>query len=238
MYKQKSLVVFILLAVTFISCQNEEHIVLKEDKANEAFKNWMKADLTEIFSNKNLNYTIDNEKLLELTSIENVSEIRFIPGVINNELTIRITAVDQSQNFLRDQWVEKGNGINILDQLKGKNMNSEIITDKEVASHKLSVEKTSRYLQNWNLKTSDDIYDLVTYNGERLRFIAYPAKLIQHIAKLETKNTTITWGINDENKMTTVFLNLSLNRGISSYDDGSACPPYCPKEEKDKPEGN
>lgn len=125
-----------------------------------------------------------------------------------------------------------------MDQFKSKKLNFEIITDEEVASHKLSFEKTSKYLKHWNQKKNDDIYDLITYNSERLRFIAYPAKAIQYIAKLDAENTNITWGINEENKMTTVFLNLSLNKGISSFDDGSACPPYCPKEEEDKPEGN
>ena len=105
-YFKKKLSVLFLLIIVFISCQNDENMATVDEKANEAIDNWMKADLEEIFSTKYFNYTVNNKKLLELAFIERASEIRFIPGVINDRLTIRIAAVDiESQRILGDLWV-------------------------------------------------------------------------------------------------------------------------------------
>ena len=226
---QKFLLILLTIALALVSCQKEENPSIDSEKAIEAFDNWMKADLSQIFSGTELNYTVDNQKFLELSSLDNASEIRFIPGVINNKLTIRIAAVDPaSQKIIADLWVTDSKETKLLDQLKNRKPYAESVTDKEILSHQLSFEKLTTYLSNWNQKSKTDINEMATFNGERLRFTAYPAKVIQHIAKQNTKETIITWGINDENKMTTVFLIFKNSKSIEGFDDGSPCPPACP----------
>ena len=226
---QKFLLILLTISLTLVSCQKEENPSIDNEKAIEAFDNWMKADLHEIFSGKELNYTVNNQKFLELASLDKASEIRFIPGVINNKLTIRIVAVDPTnQKILGDLWVTDSKEAKLLNQLKYRKPFTESIIDREIISHKLSFENLSTYLNNWNHKSKMDIYEMATFNDERLRFIAYPAKVIQHIAKQNSKETIITWGINNEKKITTVFLIFPDDKSAVGYDDGAPCPPACP----------
>ncbi len=97
---KKKLLSILLLSIIFYSCQKEDPINNQAILENEAFNAWLHADLSLFLDQEEMNYPIDNKRLYELSTIKDVTDIQFMPSVMDGKFLIRVMAVNSNTDIV------------------------------------------------------------------------------------------------------------------------------------------
>ncbi|WP_299181332.1 hypothetical protein [uncultured Aquimarina sp.] len=235
----------ILIALGFLlstSCQQEETVSENENQSftEDLFaKNWQEADLSSIFTGKEMNYPISITQLENVLDHKDVYQIRFVPGVIDDELLVKIISIDASGNVLAEELVGQNKDLQINNQLNGIStigFNRELISDPTVAKHILRFDEAVEYMNSWGQKSNQDINEVTSFGGMRVRHFSIEPNVVSHMIDQRAEFINLSWGLNKNNKLTTVFLPVTNSKiqlttkngnGGSAYDFTTPCPPDC-----------
>lgn len=90
------------------------------------------------------------------------------------------------------------------------------------------------YMSSWNQKSTLDIDEVSSYHGERIRHFSLEAAVVAHMANLSVDYINLSWVLNADHKLTTLFVPISDNKIQSKndtaaliYDASAPCPPLC-----------
>ncbi|WP_299439121.1 hypothetical protein [uncultured Aquimarina sp.] len=223
----------------FVSCNQEETVSETIEQSTEDLfaKNWQEADLTKFFTGEEMNYPISNQQLKNVLNNKDVYQVRFVPGILNNELQVKVISIDAKGVVLAEELVKQSKDLvleNQLEELRTTNINKESIVDPIISKHLLPFNNAANYLNSWKQKSTLDINEVTSYNGMRIRHFAIEPVVVKHMIALESEAINLSWGINPENKLTTVFvpvfdgtIQTKTGGSKSAYDFTNPCPPSC-----------
>ena len=237
--KSKKVILMLLIMISgMISCQNESVETSKEIESKDFQEKWLTADIKNVFLEKNKNHLIKIEDLKYITSSDAIEEIRFVLGIEKEELRIEIQGVDKLGIIQKRRLANVIEDIGIKAMLankKDQKVKKEDLS-KEIAKHVLEIEEGYAYVNRWN-NSEEDKELIVSYNGQRIEHFSYNVRVIEEMLSKEV-DMHLVWGINEEGKMTTVFvpidendnvMTLKNNKEENTYilDFTSPCPPSC-----------
>ncbi|WP_298538848.1 hypothetical protein [uncultured Aquimarina sp.] len=225
----RAFIVFGLLL--FVSCNEEETAVETVEQSTEDLfaKNWQEADLSKFFTGEEMNYPISNKQLKNVLNHKDVYQIRFVPGILNNELLVKVVSIDATGKVLAEELVKQSKDLtlhNQLEKLRTSDFDKETITDSMVSKHILPFNDAANYLNSWMQKSSLYIDEMTSYNGMRIRHFALEPVVIKHMIALESDTISLSWGINSEKKLTTVFVPITNNHIKAATKNGGNGPAY------------
>ncbi|WP_298320929.1 hypothetical protein [uncultured Aquimarina sp.] len=225
----QAFIVFGLLL--FVSCNEDETTTETTEQLTEDVfaKNWQEADLSKFFTGAEMNYPIATQQLKNVLNHKDVYQIRFVPGILNNELLVKVVSIDATGKVLAEELVKQFKDLTLqsqLEKLRTSNFDKESITDPLVSKHILPFNDAASYLNSWMQKSYLDIDEMTSYNGMRIRHFALEPVVIKHMIALESDTISLFWGINQENKLTTVFVPISNNSIIAATKNGGSGPAY------------
>ncbi len=231
------------------ACQQDETAKETTEQSvteNTYAKNWQEADLSTVFTGKEISYNISPQQLQEVVADKKVTQVRFIPGVVNNEVLVTVVGVDKAGAIVTQITKKPTTGISIateLQKVQDITFNKTAIDDKLVAYHTLQPEEALQFVTSWNtvVRSKSNIDEVTSYNGERIRHYSMDAEMVAHMAGLPVQYINLSWGLNKESKLTTVFVTVTgnsvklLNKGDEGgdgqeggvYDFSHPCPPLC-----------
>ncbi len=250
--KSKSLTILVLtfgLLLNF-SCQTEEKEInviqkssdenyIKKEIAVDISENWQHADLSRVLTNRESNYLISVDQLRYLVSNENITQIRFIPGISGSTVLLKIVGADRNGDTLTELLIKPSGRISIRNQLSelvNITFNKEMVAGRGFANHIIQPAEAFKYVNKWYTKSMVDINELTSYQGERIRYFSLGSDVVSHLANLSVEYINVSWGLNNENKLTTVLIPVSnnsiqiaLNGKVESflYDFLHPCPNTC-----------
>ncbi|WP_299311209.1 hypothetical protein [uncultured Aquimarina sp.] len=225
----------------FVSCNQEETTLETIEQSTEDLfaKNWQEADLSKFFTGEEMNYPIATQQLQNVMNHKDVYQIRFVPGILNNKLQVKVVSIDAKGTVLAEELVKQTESLAIseqLNKLRETSFNKEAIIDPTVAKHILQFNEAADYVNSWKQKSGTDINEVTSFNGMRVRHFSIEPKVVSHMIDQGAAFINLSWGINPENKLTTVFVpttNNSIEAATKNrsngpvYDFTEPCPNTC-----------
>ncbi|MFC5045172.1 hypothetical protein ACFSTE_16670 [Aquimarina hainanensis] len=216
--------IIILFSTLFISCSNDETVVIDSENNKEQTTDfgWNYNDISTVFDPQK-GYYIPTKKLQEIVASDQVVQVRFIPGVIENKLWVKIVSLNSKEEIIGQFLVAPKGTDDIKSKLvsiQSKRFNKNSEANKIVASHILQPNEAIDYLNSWGRKSTTDIDDVTILNGERIRHYSLSPVVVRHMANQPVSTIYLSWGINYENKLTTVFTPIE-NHKINLFSKGS-----------------
>ncbi|WP_299254143.1 hypothetical protein [uncultured Aquimarina sp.] len=215
----------------FVSCNQEETTLETIEQSTEDLfaKNWQEADLSEFFTGEEMNYPIATQLLQNVLNHKDVYQIRFVPGILNNKLQVKVVSIDAKGTVLAEEFIKQTESLAIseqLNKLREISFNKEAIIDPTVAKHILQFNEAAGFVNSWQQKSNTDINEITSYNGERIRHFALEPNVVQHMIGLESESINLSWGLNNDNKLTTVLVPITNNRIETATKNGGSGPAY------------
>ena len=250
---RKKIIGSFLIFLTLVSCQKEDLKIENSNKSSffDFQKKWEEAELNPNVLKKQGNstcYLFSKETINGLLLNRDVVNFRFLLGLTNDKLDIKVQGVDV-------EGVNKGVVNSIISKDKSnasflKVLHTSALKSSDnksiVGQHLLEPKVAFEYINKWNtkLKNATEVDDIVSYNMERIRHFSIEKEVITEIAKSKRfKYLGVLLGINPEEKLTTVLIGLDENESIiessslsrdaneflSVYDFTKPCPDTCNK---------
>ncbi|WP_299686063.1 hypothetical protein, partial [uncultured Dokdonia sp.] len=136
---------------------------------NDALNQWLLVDLNTVIDQNEMNYPIGTKRLYELSTIKGVTDIQFMPGIIQGELTIRVMAVNRNTNtVLAEETLFLDNKEYILPIIKDHKNKYPVLNSslqKDILTHRLSHDQAVNYISNWTKKSMSEIDEITSFNG-------------------------------------------------------------------------
>jgi len=180
------------------ACQQDEttkepqEVAITEDKGSYA-KNWQEADLSQVFTEDQISYQITPTQLQEIVADKKVTQVRFIPGVVNNHVLVTIAGVDNTGAIVKQITKKPTTAITLEDglrKLQDITFDKAGIDDKVVAYHTIQPREAHQFISFWNAiaksKSKSNIDEVTSYNGERIRHFSMEAAMVAHMAGLSS----------------------------------------------------
>jgi len=230
--KNTYLGLLIALGITLGACQQDEtNTVPPVTTAQTAALNWKYATPHTVFKSPYTGFEISKETLLNALAVQEVSSVRFVLETCNNQLQIRVVGVSTSGLKTTGKVITQKNLTTTLNKLRLTATKTINITasGKGVSDHILQPAQAATYIQAWQETFQNNaLEELISYNGERIRYFSMPANVIQQMAN--AGDVQLVWGLNTEGKLATVFLpKPSENNMVQTYiyDFTEPCPSTC-----------
>jgi hypothetical protein len=251
---KKILLCFSISLIIFTtSCQKEVHQDNDAITSSEARAAWMDVNLGRPTTGKGITpfavaqqqvtaYLFQLKALSSVVNAKKVVNIRFVLSLQNNAIAINAVGVDNKGKEL----VNCNSAVFYDPEYDQKLIKLNTLNSKENASqHILSSKNALAYIQRWKeaLKQGMDLNSVTSYNKERIYHFSMPKAIMQKmILGNNSNNIALFLGINNNNKMTTVFMklernnasllpNASMDESAESadpiYDFSEPCPPLC-----------
>ncbi len=225
---------FLITLTLFISCQQEDTSTpIQQEDFTE---NWKKATPNEIFKNPENGFSISKKAIREAMELPNVTNIRFVLEVHNENLQIRVVGADQNGNTTKGVLATPISLQKEVTKLfEEKTIQYETATlSKSVASHILQPEDAKTFISRWQKQFKNKaLEDVVAYDDVRIEYFSMPAAIGQQMLQSNSENINLVWGVNAKGKFTTVFLpeldenQKLLKKESPMYEYSKPCPPTC-----------
>ncbi|MEM9681291.1 MAG: hypothetical protein AAF901_13290 [Bacteroidota bacterium] len=222
---------FMALFLTYLlfynSSENVDDIVQNTSMQSISNKNphptevWQTVNLQSVFSKmkeQQFSFSFDKTLLKENLADESLEDFRFMLGVQDNELIIACLGI------LDDNTVSS---VFQIGELKAHNIDFKVtpeetidvldIANNEIKKHVLNRDAAMRYLRQWDeaIHNSASLENKVSENGTRYKYFTMDKEAIAFlINKDEVVSLELFFGVNDNNKITTVFLGQDKNGDI------------------------
>ncbi|WP_271782564.1 hypothetical protein [Aquimarina algiphila] len=228
-------VVFIILLGLVMACQKEETPDTLEQQ--DLTLNWKTVNPEKVFGSPEDGFNISKDALKQALSLPNVSTVRFILEVENEQLQIRVAGVNPNGDITKGvlaKPVSLQKEVHKLFTEKSKQFETTVLS-KAVASHVLQPNDAVDFVSTWQQKIKGkSLQETVAYDGERIQYFSMPAEAIEHMLESRSKSINLVWGVNPKGKFTTVFLpemdkdgKELLKSGEFIYEYLRPCPPTC-----------
>ncbi|MFC7773800.1 hypothetical protein [Flavobacterium sp. GCM10027622] len=213
-----------LIFLALESCQKEDLKIENSSESNfVAFqKKWKEAELNsnalKIQGNSTC-YLFSKETINGLLLNTHVVNFRFVLGLTNEKLDIKVQGVDLEGvnrgvvNSIISNDRSVASVLKVLHTSTLKSSSNRSI----VGQHLLEPKVAFDYINKWNtkLKNATGVEDVVSYDMERIRHFSIEKEVITEIAKSNGfKYLGVFFGINPEGKLTTVLVGLDENKNI------------------------
>lgn len=240
----------VLFATLLLSCSGNETSEFNSDKEEfQKFKSdWLAYDLSKLLNTANSegtikSYLFSKSDLISLLENKNFNDIRFVLGITQNELDVKIQASGINNiNILNSvifKSVELDAQINNLSTI-----NSSYSNDNQlVRNHLISTGSAFNYINDWNSSISlNNIENTVSYNGHRINHFSIERNIVEEIMNFNNfQYLAVVLGVNELGKLTTVLVGMDNNKKLIISDDLSRtgeggggifdktkpCPPDC-----------
>lgn len=226
----------LLVALCFItfSCQQDEEVLVNQSSSEITAENWKIANPTKVFKSHTSGFKISKETLQKALSIEGASSVRFILETSNDNLQIRVVGVNNEGAKTKGSVVNQEpllDALSCLVDAKNKLPNTAKLPN-EVVPHVLQPIQAFNYVRRWEEFFQNSAFEeIISYNGVRIRHFSMPAAVIAQM--INTGGVNLVWGINNDGKLSTVFLPMISENQVDSkeegyiYDFSKPCPPNC-----------
>ncbi len=218
--KTTKLVPILLTAILFIACINDQFSET-ENNLPTLQKNWNQTELTTAFYNNQSmlsHHHIDAEKLRSICLQKDVVKFRFTLGLnLNQELAIDIAGISQKGRIV-SSFSSVLNTENALENSINELQYSRYSYNEpsNATTHLLPYKTAYTYINTWeNAVQKKQIENLITYEGERLRYYSLPKQIVEDM--ISSKNVgaiALFLGINTNNKLTPVFIQKAYNGSL------------------------
>ena len=242
----KTLSVAILAtSMTLFSCQQEESDIPNQQINLDKFQSeWLNADLNQVLSGKEMNFYISDIQLQNVIQPKETYQVRFIPGLINGDLHFKVVSIDQFGTMLNVATVAQQTGLKLAAQVsKLKNQQPvESTAAPAVKKHMMTYALADQFIAAFHNKTNVNIDEITSYNGDRIRHFGYTPEVVKDMIANPAEGFSLSLGVNEEHKLTTVFIPLYKNQVLSTKEGGSAydftlpCPTTCDPPTNSDPE--
>lgn len=232
-----TLVTALVLALIIVNQTNKSETVafLEERVISSEEKAWQQVPLEGLFQ-ANAYYQFDSEELQLLLNDSSADKLRFYLGVENDQLQVSsgtVVAGVESAALIQSQLVSTNpidwGGLEASSAADG--------LSQEVNQHLLDAHQAGTYVQNWTdaIHQSNGIEDLVAYQGTRIKHFTISKAAMAHLMNQEeVQDLALFWGLNQNLKLTTVFLGVDQNGSILLPNDKNLaldftlpCPIFC-----------
>ena len=215
-----------------VSCQKDEGKPLNNEPITSGV--WKTANLKQAFQNKHHGFVIAKAVFEDALAIEGVQQVRFVLEMKNDVLNIRVLGVDDHFNTTNGVLVAPKDLTATTKHLQQEQMTRVAIEQlpNDIGAHVLQPAEAHQYISSWEQQWEERSLSVaVSYDNERIRHFSMPAAVVRHMI---ANNATVQllWGLNDEGKLTTVFLptldkNALFRSGTYAYDFTRPCPSLC-----------
>lgn len=243
-----------IFAIAYACTSETANTTATPEPVTLASTKWQETPLTQDFfkHQKSLShYSFNTADLQTILSTENIHKFKFELGLKNNKLQITAIGVDAKGNVLgksiADEQTTENTYKKSINNL-AKNTYQYTLARKSkavVGKHLLSYKSTYSYITKWqNALKEENIENLISYNGERIRYFSLEKEVIaEMVAKKGANKVALFLGLNANNKLTTVFMlknnntlqlkKSSVEEGGYVYDFTTPCPHVCDDESPD-----
>jgi len=201
--------------------------------------NWLHADFKKEHFLTHLQYLFQTSDLVQITDYQNVKTVLFIPQLLHQTILVKMVGVDNKGKHLISHVIQTTTNQQLV--------NNELtlvetsITSPIIQKHLITIEAGMRLKERWNTIDKANLEEATSYNGERIRYFSYEVEALHYLVNANTKKISLCWGINDQNKMTTIFFPVQETadgkleiEGGAALDLGSPCPNTCPPPDEEK----
>jgi hypothetical protein len=197
---------------------------------------WQVANLNELFKAPKT-YRFDKNELEQMLDKPNLKEFRFQLGVANNTLQVTCIGLDANKQELVAfaEGTVQNNTLEFPQNTEAFNKPNDIneLANKHVLDNKQAIS----YLKNWKAAQQDiaQLEAKLSYEGTRIKHYTITKEAISLLMNQENVTAVaLAWGLNTDNKMTTVFLGqdaegtiLMPNKANMALDFTRPCPTAC-----------
>lgn len=218
------------------SCQTEESDNPNQEVNLDKFQSeWLNADLNQVLSGKEMNFYISDDQLQNVIQPKETYQVRFIPGLINGDLHFKVVSIDQFGTILNEETVAQQTGLKVGVQVN-KLIDQQPVErniSATVKKHIMTYALVDQFITAFDNKSKPNINEITSYNGDRIRHFAYTPEVVKDMLANPAEGFSLSLGVNQEDKLTTVFIPLQGNEVVNTKDGGAAydlslpCPPYC-----------
>lgn len=219
-FTKKIYLILLIISVVILAAQSAQ--LIEKDKRVEReltiidteeyiypTEAWQNASLFEVFSTP-ITYSFDKEELLKMIENPELNEFRFILGVKKNKLQIACTGITNLKRPINQFSIGKQNIYSLTlpkNKLPTYSIKNEL--DKKTVKHLLNPNEAINYIKNWQkaIHNFTTLESKISLDGRRIEHYTISKEAI--LALLNQKNVTsieLFWGLNANQKMTTVFL--------------------------------
>ena len=242
----KTLSVAILAtSMTLFSCQQEESDIPNQQINLDKFQSeWLNADLNQVLSGKEMNFYISDNQLQNVVQPKEAYQVRFIPGFINGDLHFKVVSIDQFGTILSEETVAQQTELKLgvqVNKLRDQQLLERNIPST-VKKHIMTYALADQFITAFHNKAKPNINEITSYNGDRIRHFAYTPEVVKDMIANPAEGFSLSLGVNQEDKLTTVFIPLQGNEVINTKEGGSAydftqpCPNTCDPPTNSDPE--
>ncbi|KAA1246908.1 hypothetical protein [Aquimarina sp. RZ0] len=188
-FKNSTRILLIVGILLVVSCQQDETTTQTGQQSTEDIfaRNWLEADLSAIFTGEEMNYPIANQQLKKILNHKEVYQVRFVPGILDNQLHVKVVSVDAAGAVLAEELVTQDINVMIgkqLETLKNTVFDKASVAKPVVAKHILQFDKAATYLNSWKQKSTHNINEITSYDGMRIRHFSIEPQVIQYMIDL------------------------------------------------------
>ncbi len=219
-----------VLLLILYSCQEDE--IFLDKTVQDGAEKWKVANIEKAFPNPHVGYFLSKRTFQHILKSNTIKHIRFVLELHNKQLHIRVVSIhdDGKVNngiLLNPHNLEKN--ITLLKTNKNKKLNIHAVP-LAISKHMLQPNRAVTYVQNWEEAFyKHNLTDCVSYKENRISHYTMQVNVFKHMIKNIDFILCLVWGINNEGKLTTIFI--SQNNEVTNqnyiYDFTRPCPPHC-----------
>lgn len=254
----KKITLIVLIAIVAFACSSDD---LKEGDSKDvvtqqvlpgqnvikqvlhSFSTWRTANLATVFSKsieEDCSFTFDKSFFTMTLGDRTLENYRFSLGVKNNKLQIVCMGVDDENEVISSIFkvgTLNTGAVNLTDVDTQKPPFDASNAEEDVKKHILQIKDAIPYLYKWKnaLQDTENLEDKVSYDGMRIKHFTIDKDAIAFLVNRDNvTKVELVLGLNEENKMTTVFFGKN-NKNVIFDEDAvnfaldftAPCPSEC-----------
>jgi len=226
-----SFLLFFIMALP--ACEQENNFQQQEKWDSD----WLSANLQTIDFETNSQYLFPTSQLKQMLDNQEVTTVLFAPCLQNQAVFVKMIGINQKGEQLMTQLIRPIANQPLVHQKDSHLAQARVAPQSPVIQkHLISVEKGLELRENWNTLPKEALEEATSYNKERIRYFSYEAEALQYLVNTNTEHISLSWGVNEEQKMTTVFFPIQkiedgrffIKSQVEEVMDlGTPCPSTC-----------
>lgn len=218
-------ILFATIAFCLISCNNNESSDSSTSDADlQKFKkDWLSYDITNLVAGVNSKvekttkaYTFSKADLNNLFNNNELNKIRFVLGVVNNDLDIKVQGFGSNSIGILNSEIFSSEKLD--SQVSSlSTINSSFNSDnKIVMSHVIDANSGFEYINDWKYSINlDNINNTVSYDGNRIEHFSIEKEVVEEIMNFNGfEYLGVILGVNESGKLTTVLVGMDQDHNV------------------------
>jgi hypothetical protein len=214
---------FFIITSFLVSCNNNDATQnVSSGSEIQKFQNaWLNADLEDVFTtntNTPKAFLFSKTDLLELLNTANFNDLKFVLGLTENKLDIKLSVLSGTQVKTLNSEIYSNE---ILEtQLNNLNSNDFTYVSDNSGINNYFINNSIAYNQYKNFAAINNISvfeNTVSYNGERIKHFSIERQVIEElINNLNFNKLAVVFTQNNEGKLSPIIVGLDVNNQFIS----------------------